>query len=405
MIKVLWIIPKWTLPAIDGARVATERLLTNVAGPGVTVDVMCFPNSDEIIDPRVMHKQWKIRKIFVKKRSVASFGPSKLLYFFFKLISKPFTPLTFSSFDTSSNKEFVDRKLDIEKYDFILLDGLHLAACLSRNREGFQTGDAKVIYRAHNIEGDLWRRSAEEEKNIIKKLIFKYQFYLVEKFEKFVLQHSFGVAPISEEDQATINGMVNVENSHLTPLGLDFDQVLETNESSKLHILFLGRLDWAPNREGLKWILEDVWPTVIKNRDDIVLNIVGSGKKEWLLKYQNLKGVVIHGFIADLKDAYRGCHYTVAPITFGSGTRIKVLESYAFGRKIISTKMGVQGAGLDEEDYIHCETTEEWIETLSQLKVDEPFKLTALDTNHKLSKSFGDKKVGADFQLWLESLL
>lgn len=178
MIKVLWIIPKWTLPAIDGARVATERLLTNVAGPGVTVDVMCFPNSDEIIDPRVMHKQWKIRKIFVKKRSVASFGPSKLLYFFFKLISKPFTPLTFSSFDTSSNKEFVDRKLDIEKYDFILLDGLHLAACLSRNREGFQTGDAKVIYRPIILKVTCGEGQLRKKKILLKNLFLSTSFIL-----------------------------------------------------------------------------------------------------------------------------------------------------------------------------------------------------------------------------------
>jgi glycosyltransferase involved in cell wall biosynthesis len=404
MIKILWVIPKWTLPAIDGARVATERLLTNVVGASVTVDVLCFANSDEVIDPRIMHASWSVRKIFSLKRSVATGGKSKLFYFLLKLITRPFTPLTFASFDTVENKNFLSRKLEGEQYDFILLDGLHLAACLPRDKNGFITGDSKVIYRAHNIESDLWKKSSGDTRNPLKKLIFKFQYYLVKKFEKFVLENSYGVAPISVEDQATIEKSVKVKNMHLTPLGLNFDQVLDKCEAEKLQLLFLGKLDWAPNKEGLKWILDDVWPSVITNRDDIVLNIVGSGNKQWLEKYKNLKGVKLHGFVKDIKDAYKACHYTIAPITFGSGTRIKVLESYAFGRKIVSTKMGVQGAGMVEKDYIHCESTQEWIETLSNLEIDQGFEISAIDTNLRLSENFGDKKVGSDFQLWLESL-
>ena len=404
MIKVLWIIPKWTLPAIDGARVATERLLTNVTGSAVSVDVLCFANSDEVIDPRVMHSSWNVRNIFSLKRSVATAGRSKIFYFLFKLLTRPFTPLTFSSFDTIDNKNFISRKLEGDQYDFILLDGLHLAACLHRDHNGFLTGDSKVIYRAHNIESDLWLKSAEDTSNPLKKIIFKFQYSLVKKFEEFVLEKSYGVAPISVEDEATIEKSVKVKNMHLTPLGLNFDQVLDKCEDEKLQLLFLGKLDWAPNKEGLKWILDDVWPSVIKNRDDIVLNIVGSGNKQWLEKYKNLKGVKLHGFVKDIKDAYKACHYTIAPITFGSGTRIKVLESYAFGRKIISTRMGVQGAGMVEKDYIHCESTQDWIETLSNLKVDQEFEISAIDTNSRLSENFGDKKVGSDFQLWLESL-
>jgi len=64
----------------------------------------------------------------------------------------------------------------------------------------------------------------------------------------------------------------------------------------------------------------------------------------------------------------------------------------------------VQGAGMVENDYIHCESTKDWIETLSNIKIDEEFEISAVDTNSRLSEKFGDKKVGADFQLWLESL-
>ena len=37
-LKILWMIPKWTLPATDGARVATDSLIRNTIQAGAIVD-------------------------------------------------------------------------------------------------------------------------------------------------------------------------------------------------------------------------------------------------------------------------------------------------------------------------------------------------------------------------------
>ena len=48
--KILWIIPKWTLPAIDGARVATQRLVRSTILAGAQVDILCLAQENEVVD-------------------------------------------------------------------------------------------------------------------------------------------------------------------------------------------------------------------------------------------------------------------------------------------------------------------------------------------------------------------
>jgi hypothetical protein len=134
------------------------------------------------------------------------------------------------------------------------------------------------------------------------------------------------------------------------------------------------------------------------------LKIVGSGNKDWLKNYQQLKGVDIVGFVDSIRDAYQDCHFTIVPISYGSGTRIKVLESFALGRRLISTKMGVQGADLETDDYVNAESKEEWIKTLSTIRFDDGQQDQLEKSRKVVASKFGEKSVGSKFYQWLKSI-
>lgn len=96
--KILWMIPKWTLPATDGARVATDSLIRNTIAAGAEVNVMCLSQESEKTDQDSMKQAWGVKSVVVIPRSLPEKGISKNLYYLFQLISRPLTPLTFSSF-------------------------------------------------------------------------------------------------------------------------------------------------------------------------------------------------------------------------------------------------------------------------------------------------------------------
>ena len=60
------------------------------------------------------------------------------------------------------------------------------------------------------------------------------------------------------------------------------------------------------------------------------------------LRWEAIDGVQPVGYVDDLADEYRRCAFTVAPIFEGAGTKIKVLESLAFGRACLTTPCGAR---------------------------------------------------------------
>ncbi|MGN6725843.1 MAG: glycosyltransferase family 4 protein [Tepidisphaeraceae bacterium] len=116
-------------------------------------------------------------------------------------------------------------------------------------------------------------------------------------------------------------------------------------------LLFVGDLQFPPNREGLDRFLTRVWPAVRQQRPRAVLSIVGRGLADAdRSRWAQVAGVNVIGFAPDLQECYRRCAMTVVPIYFGGGTKIKVLESLAYGRMVVTTPEAMRGyASLEAE--------------------------------------------------------
>lgn len=402
--KILWVIPKWTFPVSDGARVATDRLIKNTKLAGATIDVICFANFDEKVDISFMQSEWQVDNVTVIRRVLPKEKLKLAWYYLKKILRYPLMPLTVTSFMGKGLAEELANSLKGKQYDNILLDGLHIAAPLWKNGNVVcPKGIEKIIYRAHNVEADLWKTAAKNKKNFLFKLFLMYQYFLMKRFEDKVVKKSDAVCPISQEDFDFLENRTNSKMS-LTPLGMNFKNQLDFIDKEKLEILYIGRLDWPPNKDGLEWFLKNVWPKLMEKRKDIQLNIAGSGNSSWLQAYANLEGVNLLGFVDDINDAYKNCDLTIAPIFYGSGTRIKVLESYAKGRAMITTKMSVQGSTLDEKSVYFADTEDEWIKTLLDLKMNDEVKRKAQYGNEHLAKSFDSLSVAKNFYSFLKTV-
>jgi glycosyltransferase involved in cell wall biosynthesis len=406
MKKVLWVIPKWTFPITDGARVATDRLIRNTIRDGISVDVLCLGQANETRDEAEMIKSWGIKEVYFLARGLPESKIKKIIYYGMSFIFNPFTPITFSSFSESRVRKSVNSFLAEKSYDIAVLDGLHLAGPFLQNRVLKHPSIQKFVYRAHNIERDLWQKSASEKKNPLFKMFLKFQYLLVDRFEKAVIKTSALVGSISQEDLEIIKEIAPKQNTTLIPLGLNFSNPLPKylKDQDKINLLFIGRLDWPPNKDGLEWFIINVWPKVIHKRKNIRLTIVGSGNSGWLDKYRKIKLLNIVGFVDSIEDSYQKCHFTIAPIFYGSGTRIKILESFAMGRPLITTKMGIQGSGLNEDDYLRVEKDSEWIELLSNIELTPEIETKLRNGQDKLIKNYDEKIVGNKFYNLLNDL-
>ena len=72
---------------------------------------------------------------------------------------------------------------------------------------------------------------------------------------------------------------------------------------------------------------------------------------------------------ADVRPAYLRSYATIVPLFSGGGTRLKVLESFAYGRPVVSTSKGVEGLDVEAGvHYLRAQTAQQFITQLKALR-------------------------------------
>ncbi|MCX7818950.1 MAG: glycosyltransferase family 4 protein [Kiritimatiellae bacterium] len=105
-------------------------------------------------------------------------------------------------------------------------------------------------------------------------------------------------------------------------------------------LLFMGKLDYQPNREALRFLADVVLPALDaaapgRWRLLVVGGPVPSGR--WPA------AVVFTGRVPEVAPYLVRADVCVAPIFSGSGTRLKILEAMAAGRPVVATPKAAEG--------------------------------------------------------------
>jgi glycosyltransferase involved in cell wall biosynthesis len=354
---ILWITPKWPIPPNDGARRASYNLIRGLTELGIPITLFSFLSADDIPDiPRAIEE--------LKTENVYTFRPwfssrsrlDTLLGMTESAFSAPLLPLTMRYFTRGT-------PTNLSPYSAIVYDGLHVAAHWESLGRFVPPEDLKIplIYRAHNRECQIWERKSSTCAFYLKPF-FQVQAKLVKRFEDSVTERASFVATVSDNDKDLFKK--THENFITVPIGCEFDYLSRPGDSNQ--VLYVGRLDWPPNREGLEWFLQKVWPEVVKKNPDRHLTIAGSGDGNWLHKYAHLQQVTFAGRVPDVREYYERSAIAIVPIFYGSGTRVKAIEASAFGRVVLSTRVGIEGLPLEAKQACFLgEDAETWIRIIT----------------------------------------
>ncbi len=110
-------------------------------------------------------------------------------------------------------------------------------------------------------------------------------------------------------------------------------------------VVLLGSGGWRPNEDAIAWFTGEIWPEVSRALPAARLHVFGKtpGRDS-----SGSPRIVWHGPPADSAAAFASGSIQVVPLRFGSGVRMKVLESWARGIPVVATPEGA--AGLEAAD-------------------------------------------------------
>lgn len=118
-------------------------------------------------------------------------------------------------------------------------------------------------------------------------------------------------------------------------------------------LLLIGTYTYPPNLQAANFLLEQVFPLVQQTVPDAKLIIAGKAPEHIRTYQKELPGVEFTGFVTNLDDLYRRSRVACNPISFGGGTRVKMVEAAAYGKPIVATRIGAEGLEMiPDKDFL-----------------------------------------------------
>ncbi len=108
-------------------------------------------------------------------------------------------------------------------------------------------------------------------------------------------------------------------------------------------ILMVGNYSYEPNLDGAGFMARDVMPRVLEHNPGARLLLVGRGSSEEISRLGQLPSVIAVGEVESVADYLRTSRVAVAPVRYGGGTRIKLIEAFAYSLPTVSTTIGCHG--------------------------------------------------------------
>jgi sugar transferase (PEP-CTERM/EpsH1 system associated) len=108
-------------------------------------------------------------------------------------------------------------------------------------------------------------------------------------------------------------------------------------------IVFLGRMDYYPNIDGVYRFVHDVLPLIRRRRPNVTLRIVGSNPSRRIRDLARIPGVQVTGHVSDVRPFVEDAAVSIAPLRIARGTQNKILESMAMGVPVVASREAASG--------------------------------------------------------------
>lgn len=108
-------------------------------------------------------------------------------------------------------------------------------------------------------------------------------------------------------------------------------------------ICFLGRMDYFPNEDAVRWFALEVLPLIRAHRPGTRFSIVGANPGPKVRALERTSGVEVTGRVPDVRQHVGASALSVAPLRVARGVQNKILESAAMGVPVVCTSAAARG--------------------------------------------------------------
>ncbi len=232
-----------------------------------------------------------------------------------------------------------------------------------------------------------------KENTNAKIVYYGHDLHFLREMREFSLTGDKAILKSSDEWKKKEIGLMNKADIILYPSDVEVEEIkkidnsldvkrlpayiMENNKNLKdvrdrKDLLFVGGFGHGPNVDGIVWFCENIFSKVVEKDPSIKLNIVGSKAPDKVLALKS-SNINVLGFVSDeeLKELYKNCRVSVAPLRYGAGIKGKIIEAIANGIPVVTTTCGAEGIANEDNFIIVEDDCEKFAQSILKLYEDE----------------------------------
>lgn len=259
-----------------------------------------------------------------------------------------FTPHSYWYSWSKSRKmqRMIKELLVTNSYDFIIDE------FASMGHYVYETNAIRIL-DAHNVEYDNFHRMSKIKGAPIRKRFYEREYQLSHKEEVAVFNRHDAIFVTSRRDGDLIRKDKESAEIFVIPNGVETEYFKNSGKVDEeiFSMVFTGAMKYLPNNEGMLYFLEKIFPLIKDRVPNAKIYIVGSNPPSELKAYESAS-IIVTGFVEDVRPYVERSSVFVVPLNMGSGTRLKILESFSMKKPVVSTSIGCEGLEVEDGEHL-----------------------------------------------------
>jgi sugar transferase (PEP-CTERM/EpsH1 system associated) len=257
--------------------------------------------------------------------------------------------LTLPYYNDSKLQTWVDKIVDSENVTDCVVFSSSMAQYVSGDK--YQT--MRRIIDFVDIDSDKWLQYSRS-KSWPMNWLWRREGNCLMKYEKSVA-NNFAASFFVSKNEATMFQNLAPQIAHKVKYfnnGVDTSyfssDLIHPNpyDSGQRIIVFTGAMDYWANVDAVTWFAQEVFPYIQKKIDNVLFYIVGSNPSVSVTRLTRNSGVIVTGFVEDIRPYLANADIAVAPLRIARGVQNKVLEAMAMAKPIVVTPAAMEGIDL-----------------------------------------------------------
>lgn len=338
--NILWLTAELPYPPNTGGKIVIFKRIEYISRNHKIFLFSFINNKDEVKYKKILEKYCYNVKIYNRKINLKV------------LIKSLFSPYMVESRTSAELKRdilqcIVENNIDIVNIEF---------PQVSKNIDNIHNINIPIVLNQHNIEYKALLSISKVTPNIVRKILFFYESLKMKAFEKNLYKRNiidrYTFVSLEDKEFFQRNFISNEKKLMLTPIGTEIStkEIKEKHNLTK-NIIFVGKMNYYPNVDAVKWFVTKIWPIITNNIPDVKFYIVGKDPTEEVQKLQNEK-IIVTGTVDSIQPYLDMSDIYIIPLKSGGGVKVKLIEALGNNQLVITTSKGIEGTMIKPNEHV-----------------------------------------------------